>query len=62
MTQQPRVLSTVTGSAGQAFAALFRLLKLARPDRPIHPQGLGLAGQLTRTGNPAQPSGIEARG
>lgn len=59
MTQQPRVLSTVAGSAGQAFAALFRLLKLARPDRPIHPQGLGLAGQLTRTGNPAQPSGID---
>ncbi|WP_457945869.1 SRPBCC family protein [Pseudarthrobacter sp. alpha12b] len=59
MTQQLRVVPTVTGSAGQAFAALFRLLKLARPDRPIHPQGLGLAGELTRTGNPAGPSGID---
>ncbi|MDQ0768130.1 hypothetical protein QF031_000879 [Pseudarthrobacter defluvii] len=59
MTQQLRVVSAVTGSAGQAFAALFRLLKLARPDRPIHPKGLGLAGELTRTGNPAGPSGID---
>ncbi|MDQ0663327.1 hypothetical protein QFZ35_001825 [Arthrobacter ulcerisalmonis] len=59
MTQQLRVDSAVTGSAGQAFAALFRLLKLARPDRPIHPQGLGLAGELSRTGNPAEPSGID---
>lgn len=59
MTQQLRVGSAVTGSAGQAFAALFRLLKLARPDRPIHPHGLGLAGELTRTGNPAAPSGID---
>jgi hypothetical protein len=59
MTQQLRVVSAVTGSAGQAFAALFRLLKLARPNRPIHPQGLGLAGELCRTGNPAGPSGID---
>ncbi|GGH91501.1 hypothetical protein ACFFGR_18735 [Arthrobacter liuii] len=59
MTQQLPIVSTVTGSAGQAFAALFRLLKLARPDRPIHPQGLGLAGELTRTGNPAGPSGMD---
>ena len=59
MTQQFRVVSAVTGSAGQAFAALFRLLKLARPARPIHPQGLGLTGGLTRTGNPAGPSGID---
>ena len=59
MTQQLRAVSAVIGSAGQAFAALFRLLKLARPDRPIHPEGLGLAGVLTRTGNPAGPSGID---
>jgi hypothetical protein len=59
MTQQLRVVSAVTEGAGQAFAALFRLLKVARPDRPIHPQGLGLAGELTRTGNPAGPSGID---
>ncbi|WP_285245499.1 SRPBCC family protein [Pseudarthrobacter sp. fls2-241-R2A-127] len=59
MTQQLRVLSAVTGGTGQAFAALFRLLKVARPDRPIHPQGLGLAGELARTGNPAGASGID---
>lgn len=59
MTPQLSVDSAVTGSAGQAFAALFRLLKLVRPDRPIHPQGLGLAGELARTGNPAGPSGID---
>ena len=59
MTQQLRVNSAVTGSAGQAFAALFRLLKIARPDRPIHPQGLGLTGTLDRTGNPAGASGID---
>jgi len=59
MTQQLRVSSAVTASAGQAFAGLFRLLKLARPDRPIHPQGLGLHGTLTRTGNPSGPSGID---
>lgn len=59
MTQQLSLLSAVTGSAGQAFAVLFRLLKIARPDRPIHPEGLGLAGTLARTGNPAGPSGID---
>ena len=36
MTQQLSLLSAVTGSAGQAFAVLFRLLKIARPDRPTH--------------------------
>lgn len=59
MTQKLRVVPALTGGAGQAFAALFRLLKTARPDRPIHPEGLGLTGELTRTGNPAGPSGIE---
>ncbi|WP_240721008.1 SRPBCC family protein [Pseudarthrobacter sp. NamE2] len=46
-------------AAGQAFAGLFRLLKLVRPDRPIHPHGLGLTGELTRTGNPFESSGVE---
>lgn len=45
--------------AGRAFEGLFRVLKLARPDRPIHPKGLGLAGELTRTGNPHEASGLE---
>lgn len=46
-------------AAGRAFAGLFRVLKVARPDRPIHPKGLGLTGTLTRTGNPFEPSGID---
>jgi hypothetical protein len=49
----------ITESAGQAFAGLFRFLKVARPGRPIHPQGVGLAGELTRTGNPDGPSGLD---
>ena len=59
MTQHPGGAPAATRSAGQAFAALFRLLKVARPERPIHPHGLGLSGELTRTGNPAAPSGID---
>ncbi|MFC9772356.1 MULTISPECIES: SRPBCC domain-containing protein [unclassified Pseudarthrobacter] len=59
MTQHPGGAPAATRSAGQAFAALFRLLKVARPERPIHPHGLGLSGELTRTGSPAAPSGID---
>ena len=59
MTQHLSDAPAATGAAGQAFASLFRLLKLARPDRPIHPHGLGLTGELTRTGSPAAPSGID---
>ncbi len=49
----------VTEAAGRAFAGMFRLLKLARPDRPIHPEGIGLAGHLTRTGSTGATSGLE---
>ncbi|MFM9274644.1 SRPBCC family protein [Pseudarthrobacter sp. NKDBFgelt] len=49
----------VTEAAGRAFAAMFRVLKLARPDRPIHPQGIGLAGHLTRAGSSGATSGLE---
>lgn len=59
MTQHLSDAPAATGAAGHAFASLFRLLKLARPDRPIHPHGLGLTGELTRTGSPAAPSGID---
>ncbi|MDT0195174.1 SRPBCC family protein [Arthrobacter sp. AB6] len=57
-------LSTTAGgalsaAAGGAFAGIFRVLKLARPDRPIHPDGVGLAGDLARTGNPGEPSGLD---
>ncbi|WP_251039421.1 SRPBCC family protein [Arthrobacter sp. ISL-72] len=49
----------ITETAGRAFAAMFRALKLARPDRPIHPEGVGLEGELTRTGEHGRPSGID---
>lgn len=49
----------VTEAAGRAFAGIFRVLKLARPDRPIHPQGIGLAGNLTRAGSSGATSGLE---
>jgi hypothetical protein len=45
-------------AVGRAFAGMFRVLKVARPDRPIHPKGLGLSGTLTRTGNPFEASGL----
>ncbi|WP_461172161.1 SRPBCC family protein [Arthrobacter sp. Z1-9] len=57
---RPRnVAPAVTDTAGRAFAALFRLLKMVRPDRPIHPKGIGLAGEMTRTGNSGEPSGLD---
>jgi hypothetical protein len=52
----------LSATAGRAFAGMFRLLKLARPDRPIHPDGVGLAGHLARTGSPGGsggPSGLD---
>jgi hypothetical protein len=49
----------VSEAAGHAFAGLFRILKVARPARPIHPKGLGLTGELTRTGNTGEPSGVD---
>ncbi|WP_240341726.1 SRPBCC family protein [Arthrobacter sp. Alg241-R88] len=54
-----RVAPAVTEAGGRAFTAVFRLLKVARPDRPIHPKGLGLAGKLTRTGTSGEPSGLD---
>ncbi|WP_426226226.1 SRPBCC family protein [Pseudarthrobacter sp. DSP2-3-2b1] len=48
-----------TETAGRAFAAVFRAIKVGRPDRPIHPQGLGLQGELIRTGNVTGSSGLD---
>ncbi|WP_251042747.1 SRPBCC family protein [Arthrobacter sp. ISL-69] len=56
---EPRHAGGVTEAAGRAFAAMFRALKLARPDRPIHPDGVGLDGVLTRTGDGGRSSGID---
>ncbi|MFX1819120.1 MULTISPECIES: SRPBCC family protein [Micrococcaceae] len=49
----------LSATAGGAFAGMFRLVKLARPDRPIHPDGVALAGDLARTGSPGEPSGLD---
>ncbi|WP_458781348.1 SRPBCC family protein [Arthrobacter sp. D3-16] len=53
------VAPAVTEAGGRAFAALFRLLKVVRPDRPIHPKGIGLSGELARTGTRGEPSGLD---
>lgn len=34
--------------AGHAFAGVFKALKTLRPDRPIHPSGVALAGMIDR--------------
>jgi hypothetical protein len=48
---------TPSGAAGLAFAAAFKALKVLRPDRPIHPSGVALAGTIERL--PGSPgSGI----
>lgn len=36
--------------AGRGFAAVFKAIKALRPDRPIHPRGISLVGELTRHG------------
>lgn len=40
--------NAVSRAAGDAFALIFRALKLVRPDRPIHPKGTLLAGEVSR--------------
>ena len=42
---------------GLAFAAGFKALKVLRPDRPIHPSGVALAGRIERRGR-GSASGI----
>lgn len=44
---------TGSDAAGRMFATIFRAIKLVRPDRPIHPDGVGLVGELARGGAPA---------
>lgn len=43
--------------AGHAFAAVFRGIKAVRPVRPIHPRGISLVGELTRTGADGRAAG-----
>lgn len=64
--QSRKLTGQGTELAGQAFAAVFKVIKNVRPVRPIHPRGLGLVGELTRhgmedravTGMPGARSGI----
>ncbi|MGF6834126.1 hypothetical protein QF015_002308 [Paenarthrobacter sp. TE4293] len=50
--------STVQAWAGSAFAAVFRGIKVVRPQRPIHPKGIQLVGTMQRDDGERQPSGI----
>lgn len=56
MEDQPGNLAAA--AAGQGFAMLFRALKAARPERPIHPAGVALSGMLQRHGL-EEPTGVE---
>jgi hypothetical protein len=40
--------ASLSGAAGRAFAAIFKALKVLRPDRPIHPTGVALTGAIER--------------
>jgi hypothetical protein len=40
--------ATFSGAAGLAFAAMFKAMKILRPDRPIHPSGVALTGTIER--------------
>lgn len=50
--------STFQKVAGSAFAALFQGIKVLRPQRPIHPEGILLVGTLERDGDLGERSGI----
>lgn len=52
------VSSKVQAVAGSAFAAVFRAIKVVRPQRPIHPKGIQLVGTLERDSGVRAPSGI----
>jgi len=53
-----RLSKNAQAFAGSAFAALFRAIKVVRPNRPNHPEGVHLVGTLERDGLPLRASGI----
>ncbi|GAA1269916.1 SRPBCC family protein [Arthrobacter pascens] len=61
MTHEAREGAALAGQgselAGRAFAAVFKAIKALRPDRPIHPRGISLVGELTRHGLQDGPAG-----
>lgn len=40
--------ASFSSAAGSALAAVFKAMKILRPDRPIHPVGVALAGTIER--------------
>lgn len=50
------MIEAVSKAAGRGFAAIFAVLKVFRQKRPIHPQGVSLAGTIERFG--ATDSGL----
>ena len=40
--------ASFSGAAGLLFAAFFKVLKVLRPDRPIHPTGVALTGAIEK--------------
>lgn len=40
--------ASFSSAAGRALAAVFRTIKILRPDRPIHPSGVALTGTIAR--------------
>ncbi|MBT2586639.1 hypothetical protein [Arthrobacter sp. ISL-95] len=53
-----RLSNSVQAFAGAVFAAVFQAIKVVRPDRPNHPEGVHLVGVLERDGLPPRASGI----
>ncbi|VXC56674.1 conserved hypothetical protein [Arthrobacter sp. 9V] len=53
-----RLSNNVQAFAGSVFAAVFRAIKVVRPNRPNHPKGVHLVGTLERDGLAHRASGI----
>jgi len=53
-----RLSTNLQAFAGSAFAAAFRAIKMVRPNRPNHPEGVHLVGTLERDEGPRPASGI----
>ncbi|WP_457963269.1 SRPBCC family protein [Arthrobacter sp. D1-29] len=58
-TRGPDPGAPATELAGWTFAGLFRAIKVVRPDRPIHPHGVSLDGELIRHGGGRDVSGLD---
>ena len=52
----------ISRAFGTGFAGVFRTIKAVRPDRPIHPQGVRLAGTLERHGSASGAAWVDTAG